>query len=614
MNTQHLPEAEVLVERLDDIPLLISLQQQIGLGDLIDEVIPRHGSHLGLSIGQLVVGWNAYILSEGDHRKVAVEDWAASHQQILSERLGMPLRRTDFTDDRLSQVLSHFANEAAWRKIENKLWQNSVSVYCLTPERVRLDASRVSGYHTPTDDSLMQHGYNPNPQSLAQVKLMAASIDCGTSGHLLATEVVSGEQADGPLYLPMISRMRQTFNQRGLLYIGDSKMSAVKIRAELARGGDFYLVPLAKVGDVPKLYNQCIEQIRSPEQQATLIYSTDSQGQPTDLIAAGYQTTRCQQVQLSKEQAYTWTERILVVRSLAEAKKQLATLELSIAKATKGLLALTPEPSRGHRQIRTKAKLIEKADAILAFHRVSDYLCYTYQRKYHVKTQYIGRGRGSRHRPKRQVRTVRYQINAVIRDEAKITTAFCEMGWKLYATNQPETQLPFGEAVRLYRAAPRIERHFHLFKGAPIGISPMYVRTDDQIKGLVRLLSLCVRLLTLIEIVTRRHLAQHQETLAGLYEGNPNRTTASPTAVRLLKAFRGIHQVRFVAKNKGSRDITPLTPLQQKILRMLCISESVYQKPLLQKKKLESMAQFGGEMLAQISVTFNRIFNRSALT
>ena len=53
MNTQHLPEAEVLVERLDDIPLLISLQQQIGLGDLIDEVIPRHGSHRGLSIGQV---------------------------------------------------------------------------------------------------------------------------------------------------------------------------------------------------------------------------------------------------------------------------------------------------------------------------------------------------------------------------------------------------------------------------------------------------------------------------------------------------------------------------------------------------------------------------------
>ena len=51
MNTQHTTESQVVVERLDDIPLLIALQQQIGLAQLIDEVIPRHGSHLGLSIG-----------------------------------------------------------------------------------------------------------------------------------------------------------------------------------------------------------------------------------------------------------------------------------------------------------------------------------------------------------------------------------------------------------------------------------------------------------------------------------------------------------------------------------------------------------------------------------
>lgn len=111
MNTQHSPKAEILVERLDDIPLLISLQQRIVLGELIDEVIPRHGSQLGLSIGQLVVGWTAYILSEADHRKVAVEDWATEHQSILSELLGVSLRRTDFTDDRLGQVSTYLSKD-----------------------------------------------------------------------------------------------------------------------------------------------------------------------------------------------------------------------------------------------------------------------------------------------------------------------------------------------------------------------------------------------------------------------------------------------------------------------------------------------------------------------
>ena len=97
MKTQLKAEPEIVVESLDDIPLLISLQQQLGLSELIDEVIPRHWHHQGLSVGQLIIGWNAYILSESDHRKVAVEQWAVEHQSILSQLLGLPLRRTDFT-------------------------------------------------------------------------------------------------------------------------------------------------------------------------------------------------------------------------------------------------------------------------------------------------------------------------------------------------------------------------------------------------------------------------------------------------------------------------------------------------------------------------------------
>ena len=506
MKTQLKAEPEIVVESLDDIPLLISLQQRLGLDELIDEVITRHWHHEGLSVGQLVVGWNAYILSQADHRKVAVEDWAVEHQSILSQLLGRTLRRTDFTDDRLGQVLTHLSKDQVWDAIETMLWANSVNVYRLTPERVRLDATRLSGYHTPTKDGLMQHGYNQKTPQLAQVKLMAASIDCGTSGHLLATDVISGDKADDGLYLPIYRRIRDTFLEKGLLYTGDSKMSALKIRGEIASRGDFYLVPLAKVGEVAKRFDDWVSDIVDGWMPATLIYNTDDQGQRTDLIAAGYQTTRCQQMVSATGEAYTWDERILVVRSLSEANKQLAALERNIAKATKALFALTPEPKQGQQQVRSKAKLIQKAEAILTEYDVANCLGYTFVKQQSVKTQYIGKGRGSANRKKRQVRTTRYQITAVIRNEVTITEAFCRMGWNLYATNHKEADLPLDEAVTLYRAAPRIERHFHLFKSAPIGISPMYVRNDDQIKGLARLLSLCVRLMTLIEIVTRRHL------------------------------------------------------------------------------------------------------------
>ncbi|MCZ6680409.1 MAG: hypothetical protein O7E52_24530, partial [Candidatus Poribacteria bacterium] len=209
-----------------------------------------------------------------------------------------------------------------------------------------------------------------------------------------------------------------------------------------------------------------------------------------------------------------------------------------------------------------------------------------------------------------QVRTTRYQITAVIRDEATITQAFCRMGWKLYATNHKEADLPLDEAVRLYRAAPRIERHFHLFKSAPIGISPMYVRNDDQIIGLCRLLSLCVRLMTLIEIVIRRHLNQHDETLAGLYEGNPNRKTKTPTAIKLLRAFRGISRVQFIAESNSGPYTTPLTPLQMKGLSMLGIDSAVYRTSKAKPNTFEAFSRKCGQVLAHLSHTINRVTNR----
>ncbi|MDX2097737.1 MAG: hypothetical protein SFW36_08160, partial [Leptolyngbyaceae cyanobacterium bins.59] len=53
---------------------------------------------------------------------------------------------------------------------------------------------------------------------------------------------------------------------------------------------------------------------------------------------------------------------------------------------------------------------------------------------------------------------------------------------------------------------------FHRLKGAPLSISPLFVQRDDQVKGLFHLLSLALRLMTLIEFVVRRQLQSEQTT------------------------------------------------------------------------------------------------------
>jgi len=60
---------------------------------------------------------------------------------------------------------------------------------------------------------------------------------------------------------------------------------------------------------------------------------------------------------------------------------------------------------------------------------------------------------------------------------------------------------------------------------------------DDHATGLMRLVSIALRGLTLLACVGRRQLAAAGATLPGLSAGNAQRATARPTAERLLEAF-----------------------------------------------------------------------------
>ena len=62
-------------------------------------------------------------------------------------------------------------------------------------------------------------------------------------------------------------------------------------------------------------------------------------------------------------------------------------------------------------------------------------------------------------------------------------------------------------------------------KGAALAIRPLLLRSDDRICGLLRILVIALRALTLLEFVARRQLAHQPTPLQGLYAGNPKRAT-----------------------------------------------------------------------------------------
>ena len=77
----------IITERVDDVALLIGQMITMGLPEVLDRHIPHHWKQRGLSWGWTAVMWLAYILTEGDHRKVSVEAYieGVSHVLDLSE-------------------------------------------------------------------------------------------------------------------------------------------------------------------------------------------------------------------------------------------------------------------------------------------------------------------------------------------------------------------------------------------------------------------------------------------------------------------------------------------------------------------------------------------------
>ena len=574
------PEINITTERIDDFPLLLEVMMRLGLPSLIDQHLRRHGLQQGLSWGWIAAIWLAHILTESNHRKLPVQAWVRQAGDTIERITGMKVSELDFTDDRLTLLLRRLSKPDTWQAIETELGRNILRVYELQPKRVRLDTTTVSGYHAGGEDSLFEFGHSKDDPTLRQVKVMVAALD--PLGLPLVSQVVAGETADDPLYIPAVDRVIQIIDGIGLLFVGDSKMSALATRAHIHRLNHHYLCPLALTGNTAEEMIQWIEVANSGRYNLQPVYIENDKGERKQL-AEGYVFERTVSAEITpdpkhpgQKEVQEWTEQVFVVRSESYRRSLLNGLEGRLQRATDKLLALTPPPARGKRQIQDETELAKAADAILKAYEVEGLLTYTFERQEKRQTKYIGPGRGNAARPKHEVLTVRYQITAASRQEESIAAFQKTLGWRAYVSDVPAEQLTLEQAVLTYRDEWLIEHGFHRLKGAPLSLNPLFVKRDDQVVGLTNLLSIAIRFLTLIEFVVRRKLKQSQEKLSGLIENNPKKGIDNPTTERLLKTFDNVTLTIVHLPDQTIRHITPLTTLQTRILELLGLSAAVY--------------------------------------
>jgi transposase len=99
------------------------------------------------------------------------------------------------------------------------------------------------------------------------------------------------------------------------------------------------------------------------------------------------------------------------------------------------------------------------------------------------------------------------------RDEPAIQRLTRLFGWRVYGTNQTAADFSLEPLVCAYRDEYLVERNFGRLKGKSLALTPMYLQDDNRATGLIRLLSIALRALTLLEHVVRENLAKTRRSL-----------------------------------------------------------------------------------------------------
>jgi transposase len=536
------------------------------IANLLDKHIPVHGNRKGLSLGNMITVWLAHILSEANHCMNNVQEWSLRRLAAIRGCGLGSFDSLDMTDDRLADALRLLSSDVHWIAFEQELMGNLVRVYDLQKDCVRIDTTTVKSYAEVNEQGLLQLGHSKDHRpDLGQLKIALASLD--PLGMPLATEVLSGECADDPVYEPIIARVRDGLKKTGLLYVGDCKMAALQTRASIQLHGDFYLCPLSAVQVPPDQIRKEVDKLKEQGTQITKVERLNGKEELV-CIAQGYET-HCDLTTEVNGQREEWTERRFLIKSTSGAEAAMHSLLERLGKAENAIQNILVR-KQGKPRVADRMGIDEAIQKVIEKFRVEGLLIPQVTEEIHEKQRRAYKGKLSEIR-KEVIYTIKCE-----RNEKALAYAIDHLGWRVYATNQKTGDATLEQAVEAYRDEYRVERDFERLKGHPLSLAPMYVQRDDHRIGLVRLLTIALRVLTLLEGVVRKKLQDQKKELAGLYAGNPKRRTAQPTAELLLKAFDEITLTVVSTSTFIQRHITKLSSLQQEILSLLGFSHGIY--------------------------------------
>jgi transposase len=158
------------VEAVADLPVLWATLQRLDLVATLDRHFPAPTHWKGpLTPGEVLALWLLFLVSQGDHRLNHVEPWVAQHQGVLSALLGKTVLPVHAHDDRLADWLSRLGKGPAFSALERDLNQQTIRVYQLPTDLVRIDTTTANSYaEVLSEQGLLQFGHSKDHRRRAR--------------------------------------------------------------------------------------------------------------------------------------------------------------------------------------------------------------------------------------------------------------------------------------------------------------------------------------------------------------------------------------------------------------------------------------------------------------
>lgn len=152
------------------------------------------------------------------------------------------------------------------------------------------------------------------------------------------------------------------------------------------------------------------------------------------------------------------------------------------------------------------------------------------------------------------------------------------LGWQVSVTNTPQAQSTAPALVASYHQQVLEARGCSRLKRRTLHLRPVSLRDETRIAGLLWLLCLALRGLTLTAYRRRIALAEHGEALAGLHPASRTQRTTPPTTERVLAACANRTLTTIRAAGDCDQYVTPLNATQRHVVAVLQLPSDLYER------------------------------------